>query len=125
MLNQTGVKTVSATTRKIILIAEDKAVALPCMVSNDGVEASDGKKIIKAGTPLSGSITARGTAFKVATSATNVAGIILHDLDVTDGTKNAQVLIFGFVDESKLDSSVKTLLTSDIKTALKMIQFVQ
>jgi hypothetical protein len=74
---------------------------------------------------LSGSIASRSTPFKVATDATNVAGIILHDVDVTDGTKNAQVLIFGFVDETKLDSDVREKLTDEIKEALKMVQFVQ
>lgn len=124
MLNQTSVKITSATTRNVILIAEDKAVALPIVVSNSGVTAdSEGKKIIKAGTPVTGSLSARSTAFTVST--TSPVGIVLHDVDVTSGNANSQVLIFGFVDESKLDDTVKTMLTSAVKTALKMISFVQ
>jgi hypothetical protein len=124
MLNQSGVKVTSATTRKIILIAEDKAVALPIVVANTGVTADEsGKKIIKAGTPVTGSLSARNTAFTVST--TSPVGIVLHDVDVTDGNANSQILLFGFVDETKLDESVKTMLSDTVKTALNMIKFVQ
>jgi hypothetical protein len=124
MLNQTSVKTVSATSRKIILIAEDRAVALPCIVSNSDVDVdANGKKIIKAGTPVTGSLSNRSVAFTVSTESP--VGIILHDVDVTEGNANSQILIFGFVDESKLDADVKEKITEDVKSALKMISFVQ
>ena len=53
MLNQTGIKKTSAVTRKVILIAPELAFSLSCKVANTGVGAGeDGKKIVKAGTPL-------------------------------------------------------------------------
>lgn len=135
MLNQTGVTKTSGTTRKTILVDEMNSTALSCVVASTGLTAdSNGKKIIKAGTPLAGSLEARNTAFTVAkdtagsdgTAATSDAvGLILHDVDVTSGNANAQVLIFGFVDVSKLESDVITKLTAAAKSNLKMIQFVK
>ena len=125
MLNQTKVTVTSGTTRKMILVDEKNSTAVSCMIANTGVEAdANGKKIVKAGTPLAGNLKARGTAFTVATDATNLAGIAMHDVDVTSGTANGAVLIFGTVDWSKLDSDVQTALTTEIETALKMIQFI-
>lgn len=125
MLNQTKVSITSGTTRKTILVDEKNSTAVSCMIANTGVSAdSNGKKIVKAGTPLAGSLKARGTAFTVATDTTNLAGIAMHDVDVTSGTANGAVLIFGTVDWSKLDKSVQTALTTEIEAALKMIQFI-
>ena len=129
MLNQSTISTETAATRKTILVDELNSTAFSCMVANTGISAdADGKKIAKAGTPLTGSLEARGTAFTVASTTegvSNAIGILLHDVDVTDGTKNAQVVVFGFIDLNKLESDVQALVTSEVKTALKMIQFVK
>lgn len=129
MLNQTGVKTVSGGTRKIILVDEKNSTAVSCKVANTGISAdSDGKKIAKAGTPLSGDLTARGTAFVVASTTEGVSNatcVLLHDVDVTEGTKNAQAIIFGTIDLNKLETSVQSLITTEAKAALKMIQFIK
>lgn len=125
MLNQTNISITSGTTRKTILVDEKNSTAVSCMIASTGVQAdANGKKIVKAGTPLAGSLKARGTAFTVATDTTNLAGIAMHDVDVTSGTANGAVLIFGTVDWSKLDKSVQTALTTEIEAALKMIQFI-
>ena len=63
--------------------------------------------------------------FVAGTEAGSAVGILLHDVDVTSGTKNAQIVIFGFIDLNKLDTDVQALITSDVKSALKMIQFVR
>ena len=129
MLNQSSVVTVEGTTRKTILVDEMNSTAFSCKVSNAGVSAdSDGKKIVKAGTPISGDLTARGTAFVKASTTSgvsNATGILLHDVDVTDGTKNAQVVVFGFIDLTKLEAGVQALITAPVKSALKMVQFVK
>lgn len=210
MLNQSGITKVSGTTRKTILIAPELAFSLSCKVANTGVNAGeDGRKIVKAGTPLYGSLLERNTEFTTSTTggeaakatasvptgqagvtaATVVAatfgaavggisdrytfiaavdesttwklegetvdlatygitptgtaangdkitviytpavsadpvGILLHDVDVTAGTANAQFVIFGFVDLSKLEDSVRALLTSEMKEKLPKITFV-
>lgn len=133
MLNQTGFKTESYGTRKTILVDEFNSTALSCMVSNEGVTAdSDGKKIVKAGTPVYGSILERNTPLTVSAKTTGsgqdavttkLCGVILHDVDVTAGTANSQVLIFGFIDVTKVDSTTATKLKSAVSD-LKMIQLV-
>lgn len=129
MLNNPNIVTETGGTRKTILVDELNSTAFSCMVANTGISAdSDGKKIAKAGTPLTGNLTARGTAFTKASTTegtSNAIGILLHDVDVTDGTKNAQIVVFGFIDLNKLESDVQALITSEVKTALKMIQFVK
>lgn len=129
MLNQSTIKTETGATRKTILVDELNSTAFSCKVANTGISAdSNGKKIAKAGTPLTGSLEARGTAFAKASTTSGVSnaiGILLHDVDVTDGTKNAQVVVFGFIDVNKLESDVQELITAEVKSALKMIQFVK
>ena len=129
MLNQSTISTEQGATRKTILVDELNSTAFSCKVANTGISAdSDGKKIAKAGTPLTGDLTARGTAFVKASTTSgvsNAVGILLHDVDVTDGTKNAQVVVFGFIDLNKLESDVQELVTAEVKTALRMIQFVK
>lgn len=131
MLNQSGVRTVVGTTRKTILVDEMNSTAFSCKIANTGVTAVGGKKIVKAGTPLAGSLLTRDTAFTVAADSgeqpktSNAVGVLLHDVDVTGGTANGQVLVFGFVDVSKLESDVVTKLTDAAKANMKMIQFVK
>lgn len=110
---------------KQIMLADSQMVSFGVVVSNTGVTASNGKKIIKAGTPIAGDIEARNTAFTVAKSTTtedgttsNAVGILLHDIDVTDGNANGSLVLFGFVDLEKLESDVFSLITADVKAAL-------
>lgn len=79
---------------------------------------ANGRKIVKAGTPMAGSLDARTTAFTQATDGTAV-GVLLHDVDVTDGNANGTLLIFGFVNTNRLDTATKALITDEVKTALK------
>lgn len=126
MLNQTGVRVTHATTRKTILVDEKNSTAVSCIVSNTGVSAGEeGRKIIKAGTPVTGDLMQRETEFTVATSAENIAGIILHDVDVTAGNANSQCVIFGTIDVSKLESDVEAMLTKEIREACKMVNFIK
>lgn len=125
MLNQTGVETKDYGNRKQILVDEPNSSAISCLISNTGVTAdSDGKKIVKAGTPVYGSLMARNTAMTVS-GAENAkpCGVILHDVDVTNGTANSQVVYFGTIDVSKLDTATATKLKS-AEANLKMITLV-
>lgn len=213
MLNQTGIKKQSFNNIKNILVDEKNSTSVSIVISNTGVEAnSDGRKIVKAGTPVYGSLEARNVPFIIsgtsvsatataevdgtgvtkaevtaATFSTAVSGeagtyvftydadaaaqtpdpswkldgsevtlvtygitptgspddgdkitvtftpagttgvsaIVLHDVDVTDGNANSQVVIFGTIDLNKLESDVQALITADVKSALKMVQFVR
>lgn len=125
MLNQTGVTTKDYGNRKQILVDEFNSSALSCIVTNTGVTAdSEGKKIIKAGTPVYGSLMARDTAMTVSgAEGAKPCGVILHDVDVTDGKANSQVVYFGSIDVSKLDTTVATTLKAQ-EANLKMIALV-
>lgn len=111
---------------KHILIANNSyLVTLPAQVTNTGVDAdSDGKKILRAGTPLAGDITARGTAF-TKTNGNTAKAILLHDVDVTAGANNATIILAGCVDKLKVDSTTRALITSDVVSALPRIIFVE
>lgn len=118
MLNQTGIKKTSAVSTNQILFATTPQMSVGVVVANTGITAdTDGKKIIKAGTPISGDLTARTTPFTKASEG--VTAILLHDVDVTSGNANATALVFGFVDLNKLDTATAELITSEIKTSLK------
>ena len=104
---------------KQIMLADSQMVSFPVVVSNTGVDAdSHGKKILRAGTPLTGDIEARNTAFTKDTVGTSTSGILLHDVDVTNGNNNGVIVLFGFVDLEKLDTETFKLITDGIKTAL-------
>ena len=113
---------------KQIMLADEVMVSFGVVVGNTGVSAgSDGRKILRAGTPITGDIEARNTAFQKATSSSsgepsvktsNAVGILLHDVDVTSGNANGSIVLFGFVDLDKLDSETFALITAEVKTAL-------
>lgn len=117
-------KTEAINTKQILFMTQPYA-AVGVVVGNTGVTAGeDGRKILKAGTPIAGDLTARTTAFTQAvdsgsgTTTSNAVAVLVHDVDVTDGNANATALIFGFVDKNKLDATVKTLWTTAAISAL-------
>mgnify|MGYP002797843737 CR=1 FL=1 len=128
MYNNTGVTKTSYLNKNQILFAVEHQVSMSIVVDDTaGTEDSATKrKIVKAGTPLTGSLDARTTAFtKASTSAgSNAVGILLHDVDVTAGENNGTLLIFGFVNTNRIDATTKALITAEVKAALPMIKFV-
>lgn len=122
MFNNTGIKKETAVAVNQILAFVEPQVSVGVVVNNTGITAdADGKKIIKAGTPMYGDLTARTTAFTKATTTegvSNAVGVLLHDVDVTAGNNNATLLIFGFVNLDRLDSTTAALITAAVKTAL-------
>lgn len=109
---------------KSILVADSLAFSLGAVIGNTSVTAgADGRKIIKAGTPLTGDILKRNTAFTVGTSA-NAVALLLHDLDVTDGNANGTILISGYVDYDKLEADVQALITAEVAAKLTKITFI-
>lgn len=125
MLNQTGIKKTTYGGPVQILFNVQNQVSVGIRVDDAYSVTRDGRKIVPAGTPLSGDLTARNTAFvqaKDATSAGNdgkaATGVLLHDVDVTDGDANGTLLIWGFVDLTKVDSTTAALITAARMTEL-------
>lgn len=127
MLNKTGITKVSATTVDQILLNTELQYSVGVVVNNSSaVAGADGRKVIKAGTPMVGDLDARATAMTPAkgSSGETVVGVLLHDVDITGGAANGTLLIFGFVNTNRIDSTTKSLITSTVKSALPMIKFI-
>ena len=109
--------------QKQILVDDGTAITLGIVVANTGVEATAGRKIVKAGTPVIGDLKDRNTAFTV--GAVGAVGVLLHDVDVTEGNANGTIVALGCVDLNKLDADVQEQITEDVETALTRIIFIK
>lgn len=129
MLNQTGVRKETYGNTNQILFAVEHQVSMGVVVNKALGVAEGTKKVVKAGTPLTGNLDARTTAFTAATAgssteASNAVGVLLHDVDVTTGDANGTLLLFGFVNTNRIDATTKAKLTDTVKAAMPMIKFV-
>ena len=129
MLNQTGVRKETYGNTNQILFAVEHQVSMGVVVSKALGVAEGSKKVVKAGTPLTGNLDARTTAFTAATAgssteASNAVGVMLHDVDVTTGDANGTLLLFGFVNTNRVDATTKAKLTDIVKAAMPMIKLV-
>ena len=114
-----SIKIESAVNVNQILFCTDPQVSVGIVVDDAAFVTENDRKIVKAGTPLNGDLTARNTAFVKAVDTTKPAtGILLHDVDVTDGNNNGTLLIFGFVNLERLDTTTAALITTTRKTEL-------
>ena len=108
------------------ILANDHFVAVGAILDNTA-KNSDGKCL--AGTPLTGDLLKRTGGADAFTKATTTGGsgsetnpakfVLLHDVEF-DGTNDANVtvLVHGFVQKNKCDSTVQTLLDSFAVKAL-------
>ena len=118
MFNHTEIHSVSGAAPVQILFNVQHQMSVSVMVDSTMASVTkNGRKIVKAGTPLTGDLAARSTAFKAA-GASDAVGVLLHDVDITDGNANGSLLIWGFVNLDRLESDTKALVTSGVKTAL-------
>lgn len=119
MLNQSGIKKETAGAPTQILFNVQNQMSVSIQVAKAAGVVEGGKTIVKAGTPLNGDLTARGTAFVAAADTTAPAvGILLHDVDVTNGPANGTLLIWGFVNLNRVDSATAAKITANRKTEL-------
>jgi hypothetical protein len=126
MIGSAGIKKESFATDNQIVVNSAPHFAVGVVVSQSvGVEDSATKrKIAKKGTPLTGDLDARTTAFTKATSD-NVVGVLQHDVDVTVADANADLLIIGVVNVNRMDSDVQELFTEDMKKALPTVKAIK
>lgn len=102
------IKTTLNTPSEILKFRDFKAQ--PYVISAAGVTAdSDGRKIVKAGTPLPAN---DGTA----------KGILLYDVDVTDGDKTGALCYEGAFDTSKITARGITV-SAEAKAVLPRCTF--
>ena len=126
MFNNTGIMKETYGNKNQILFAVEHQVSMGIVVDTTCGVAENGRKIAKAGTPVTGNLDERTTAFTPAatTETSNAVGILLHDVDVTDDDNNGTVLLFGFVNTNRIDETTKAKITAEVKAALPMIKFV-
>lgn len=127
MFNNTGIMKETYGNKNQILFAVEHQVSMGIVVDTTCGVAENGRKIVKAGTPVTGNLDERTTAFTPAVTtagASNAVGILLHDVDVTDDDNNGTVLLFGFVNTNRIDETTKAKITTEVKAALPMIKFV-
>lgn len=120
MLNYDGIEKTTLTAPKQILANVQLQESVGCIVPQTLGVAVGSKKIAKAGTPINIDLTNLQTAAKKpastgggsGTSAIPMNAVLLHDVDVTSGSKNGTALIFGFVNLNRVDSDVATAITT-------------
>lgn len=118
MYNRTYIEKVTgaAPTQILYNVQNQMSVGVTIAKNFAGAVTENGRKIVKAGYPLMGDLTDRTAAFTPAD--TDAVGILLHDVDVTDAAANATMLIWGFVNLDRVDTTTKTKLTSAIQGKL-------
>lgn len=101
------VRTIEYGNRKEILKFND-FISTVVTVSDEGVQATNGKKIVKAGTIIGGLtkpvllnpgelVEDKNTAEK----ASGAEGVLLYDVNVTNGPREGAMVIWGFIDLAK------------------------
>lgn len=121
MYNRTHITKVTAAAPVQILFNVQNQMSVGVMIAQNfaGAQTVNGRKIVKAGTPLSGDLTARDVKFVAAADTTAPAvGVLLHDVDVTDADANCTLLIWGFVNLNRLDDTTQAKITTARKTEL-------
>lgn len=106
---------VGVKTNVAFLLHPESAFSVSVMVGNTGVSNdSNGRKIIKAGTPIGGTTNALETRNTVLqqtnTSAlgANTQGILTYEVDVTDGPVSVAMIVAGRIDTSRLPVEIVT-----------------
>lgn len=134
MFNKTGITKTTGAAPVQILFDVQNQVSVSIVVDDGYSVTRNGRKIVPAGTPLSGSLTARHTAFVKAvdntaeSGASNgkpATGVLLHDVDVTEGDTNGTLLIWGFVDLNKVDITTAALITATRQSEMPSIKFLK
>lgn len=118
MLNRSGIKkeTMVSPVQILFNVQNQMSVGIKLAKNFAGAVTENGRKVVKAGTPLTGDLTNRSAAFTAA--GDTAVGILLHDVDVTDADANASLLIWGFVNLDRVDTTTAAKITSGIQTSL-------
>lgn len=117
MFNKDGVKTTNYGAPVQILANVEHQYSVGCRVPQSlGTNVTGVGKIAKAGTPVHIDFSNLQTPVTAPAAGTAVANaVLLHNVDVTDGTKNGTALIWGFVNVNRLESDVQALVTAGTK----------
>jgi hypothetical protein len=126
-LNRSGIRTTSAVTPNSILFDVKNQSSVSVILANTGLNADDdGKKILKAGTPLYGDIRNRASAFIKASTSGDAEGV--YTVQITTAFANDETItIEGVTYTKKATESVAnkqfegTTAANQITSLLKMV----
>lgn len=111
-----------------ILMNFAEALTVPATINDSTAAAnSNGRKIIKAGTPLGAAkpfyLDPNNVTLTPVTDATAQA-VLMHDVDITSGPASETVIRRGDIVLQNMDSDVQAKYTDEVKTALTHILLV-
>ena len=102
-------------TQQVEILKNDHYVGIPITLNFTSVAAgSDGRKVVKAGTPINVSGVADNTATAI--------GILLYD--VYDSNPNGTLVVHGFIEMAKAQAHSGVTVGATVKTALPMVAFL-
>ena len=127
MLNSTGTKTENFGNRTQILADVGNQSSIGCVVDATVGITVGSSKIAKAGTPVRIDLMGASKQATLATASVAMTGVLLHDVDVTNGNNNGTALLFGFVNINRIEADVQTLITTAVgnANASKLITFLK
>lgn len=101
-------------TSQLEILKYDHKVTRPITLDFTAVVAgSDGKKVVKAGSPISSE--------GVVANTSSAIGILWTDVE--ESNPNGTLIIHGFINTANAQSNSGLTIHADVKTALKMIAF--
>jgi len=128
MPSNLGIQTTDYGVRDQILVdPSGNQFSVGCVV-NAAVGVTVGsKKIAKAGTPIRIDLKNTQTPAVLATDDVAMVGVLLHDVDVTNGNNNGTALLFGFVNLNMVDADVQALIATAVGSAnvSKLVTFLK
>lgn len=104
MFNRDKITKTTYTNPAQILANVEFQESVGCIVPQSLGVVVGSKKIAKAGTPININLKSTNTAVTAATTTANA--VLLHNVDVTNGAANGTALIFGFINENRIESDV-------------------
>jgi len=127
MLNSTGTTKQDFGNSTQILADVGNQSSIGCVVSAALGVTVGNQTIAKAGTPINMNLQSTQTAAVLATGTVAMNGVLLHDVDVTNGNNNGTALLFGFVNLNRIEADVQTKITTAVgnASATKLITFMK
>lgn len=122
------IREVSYTNKKEILAIPDHYVAIPVTIDSSVLVAdAEGKKIMKAGTIIGGVLadpTQKAVSKNTVELGATAEGVLLNDVDCTNGDGIGAMVIHGFFDKAKVTENVEAPVAEAITALASRIMFI-
>jgi hypothetical protein len=127
MPNNTGIQSKTYGNETQILADTGNQHSNGCIVDASLGVTVENRKIAKAGTPIRMDLLNVQSPVALANATVAMNGVLLHDVDVTNGNNNGTALLFGFVNVNRLETDVQAKLTTALTNAgaSKLVTFMK